>query len=240
MPITVSPTQNTLQAALGNFLEAILPAGIEVFVTQVNRVPEPREANFVAMTLGSRPRLGTNYDALEDCQFTASIAGSVMDVSAIQFGTIEVGATVYGTGLAGGTALVTGTLSGTGGIGTYSVTPSQIAASQVMAAGGQTITQPTEIVMQLDVHGPASTDNAQIISTLFRDAYACEYFDGTGISPLYAEDPRQIPFQNAESQYEDRWVVTLHMQVDPAVRIAQQFASALAIEVVNVDAAYPP
>lgn len=100
------------------------------------------------------------------------------------------------------------------------------------------ITQPTEVVMQIDVHGPNSADNAQVISTLFRDDFAVELLAATGLSPFFADDPRQMPFVTAANQYEDRWVLEAHFQIDPTVTIAQQFATALTISLYNVD--HPP
>lgn len=97
-----------------------------------------------------------------------------------------------------------------------------------------------DFVVQLDVHGPDSGDNAQIISTLLRDEYGVTAFEGTGVTPLYTEDPRQLPFQNAEQQYEDRWVVEASLQVNEVVTVPQQYADALDVVLISVDATYPP
>ena len=102
--------------------------------------------------------------------------------------------------------------------------------------------QPTQMTVQLDVHGPSSGDNAQIISTLLRDGYACEAMGSWGfdIQPLYAGDPHQVPFINGESQLEERWVVDAVLQVNPVVAPVQDFADAVTIGLIDVDAVYPP
>lgn len=63
---------------------------------------------------------------------TASIAGSVLTVSAVAAGVLAAGQAVAGAGVAAGT-LIIGQLSGTpGGPGTYSVTGSQVVGSEAM------------------------------------------------------------------------------------------------------------
>lgn len=102
--------------------------------------------------------------------------------------------------------------------------------------------QPTRVTIQLDVHGPASAENAQIITTLFRSEYATDQFTVSGfdVQPLFAGDPRQMPFINGEQQVETRWVIDAVLQVNPVVTVAQQFASALQIDLVEVDTHFPP
>lgn len=100
----------------------------------------------------------------------------------------------------------------------------------------------TRTTVQIDVHGPSSADNTQIISTLWRDSFAVDLFAATGeaIIPLYTSDPRQMPFDNGEQQVEMRWSIDLVMQLKPIVTSAQDFASALSIGLKEVDAVYPP
>lgn len=96
--------------------------------------------------------------------------------------------------------------------------------------------------IQLDVHGPNSGDNATIIATLFRDEYAVIQFNAQNpnITPLYCDDPKQMPFINGENQYEDRWIITAVVQYNPVTQTPQDFADELDISIVSVDAAYPP
>lgn len=239
--MTPSITQDDINTALGNFLTAILNLPqANIIVGQVNRVASP-EGDFVVMWPLRRPRLATNVDTPEDAVFTGSISGTTLDITAVDpdfSGQIKIGSQTFGVGVAANT-MVTELGSGTGGVGTYTVTPSQDVPSETLSAGTIAIEQTTEAVMQVDVHGPASADNAETIATLFRDAYGVSLFEGTGITPLYTDEPRQMPFITAANQYEDRWTVDVHMQVDPTISVPQQFASQATVNVVDVTATYP-
>jgi hypothetical protein len=66
---------------------------------------------------------------------TATIAGFLMYVTAIGSGTIQIGTIISGTGVSAGT-MVTGQLSGTtGGVGTYTVSISQVVATSTSISG---------------------------------------------------------------------------------------------------------
>lgn len=113
---------------------------------------------------------------------------------------------------------------------------------QSMGADPTTITngEAVSIGMQLDFHGADSTDNAQVFATLFRSAYACDFMASTNISPDYCTDGQQIPFINGEDSWEYRWVLNAVMDCVINVQPPQQFANALQIGLLNVDASYPP
>lgn len=250
-----------MMKALGDVLKVVLPSGTPIILGQANRVPEPKVNNFVVMTPTRRARIATNLDDYSDAEFTASISGTTLDVTMVpssgaigqfQIGItpigfvgdqsiITVGCAIFGDGVADGT-VVTAFLTGAGGLGTYEVNISQDVDSETMHVGGQSILQQTEIDVQLDFHGSSSADNAQVISTIFRDPYGVGLFEAAGdvAVPLYADDPRQMPFINSENQYEDRWIVEAVMQANPTISISQQFAGSLNVELVNVDARFPP
>lgn len=99
-----------------------------------------------------------------------------------------------------------------------------------------------KVTVQIDVHGPLSGDNTTRISTLLRDDYACQFLAALGVpmQPLEADDGRQIPFINGESQYEDRFVIQASFQANVTVSTGQQFAATLAAGIISVDATYPP
>lgn len=242
MTIAVAPTQSSVLKVLRAFLLNVLPSKVEVILAQVNRVPEPKAKDFVLMTPIRRQRLGTNLDGDNDCLFVGSIAGNVLTVSSVLIGILALGATIFGTGIAASTTITSFT-SGTGGPGTYKVSPSQALGSANLSCGSIDVVQETEIVVQLDVHGPSGADNAQIISTLLRDASAVDFMTAlnAAVTPLYADDPRQMPFLNAEQQYEDRWVVEAHLQANETVTgTPQQYGDAVSVTVIDVDVAYPP
>lgn len=235
--MTPSITQDNINTALGNFLQTILPAGVKVIDGQVNRVASPK-GDYCVMWPLRRPRLATNVVTSADLSYLGFIEATTMIVDQVYFGEIEVGQPVHGGGALPGTTVVAfGT--GDGGAGSYEIQPGQTAAGPHFHYGSQTIEQSTEIVMQIDVHGPASGDNAQTISTLFRDEYGVRLFAGTGVTPLYCEDPRQMPFTTAASQYEDRYTIDVHMQADPTIGVPQQYADEACVTIVSVEAAYP-
>lgn len=102
--------------------------------------------------------------------------------------------------------------------------------------------QSTRLDIQIDVHGPASADNTQIISTLFRDDFSTDYFDRSGIDAqaLYASDPQQVPFLNGEEQWESRWTMDLSIQINQVVQVGQEFADKLVAGLIDVDVVFPP
>lgn len=109
---------------------------------------------------------------------------------------------------------------------------------KLIAAGLQaTYTQASQCAIQLDVHGPEALNNSQIISTMFRDSYAVEFFEklGTTIAPLYADDPRNMPFNSGEQQYESRYVVEANLQVNQTITITAQSATTLTVGITDVE-----
>jgi hypothetical protein len=99
-----------------------------------------------------------------------------------------------------------------------------------------------DVVIQMDVHGPLSADNATLIQTLSRSMIFSETVAAitTDIAVLYADDPRQSPFDNAENQFEMRWTIDLHVQANSLIVITQDFFDTATAGVINVDATYPP
>ena len=102
--------------------------------------------------------------------------------------------------------------------------------------------QPVKFTVQIDVHGPNSPENSQIITSLWRSEAATLYFSRNGYSsmaPLYSEDPKQIPFADSEQQIEERWVIDLYMQINPTTTSFQDFADTLVATAINVEQTYP-
>jgi len=233
-----APTQSAVLTALRSFLLAYLPAGIEVVEAQANRVPEVKAQDFVVMTPLFRGRLETNVDEATDASFEGYVSGTSLTVTAVNFGAIIPGNALFGVGVTGGTTIVSQTSGTPGGAGAYTVSPSQSVSLGPLAAGYRTITQQTEITVQLDIHGPSSGENAQTISTLFRDPVGTEFFATTNpdIAPLYTSDPRQAPFMNGEQQYEFRWSIDVLLQASDAISgLPQQFADQLVPTLIDAE-----
>lgn len=109
-------------------------------------------------------------------------------------------------------------------------------------SGDRIATESLEAVIQVDVFGPNAADNAQIVQGLWRDRNAVTFFTDASFAgaPLYASDPRQLSFVNGQENYENRWSIDLHMQVNATITTTQDFATALDVNLVEVDAKYPP
>lgn len=218
-------------------LLAILPANVEVIEGQNNDVSEP-QGEFIVMTTLLRARLGTNRDTYADCKFTGSIANGTLTVSQFSFGSLGLGNTVFGTGTSPAPT-ITAIASPTQATLSAPIT----VASATLAAGVEVMTQPTDVQVQLDIHSPslqAASDYAQTIATIFRDDRGYQLLKASGfpITPLYVDDPRQIPFTNAENEMESRYVVTAHLHVDQVLTPPQDFADQVQIGRVPVDLFY--
>lgn len=240
---TVTPTQSTINARLRAVLTGFLPSTVDVILGQVNRVAEPTGPDFVIFWPTLRRRLSTNVDEPVDALFTGAIVGTVLTVTSIAAGGVIVqGMPIYAAaGMASGTT-ITAFGTGAGGTGTYTVSPSQTFPLGVISGGSETITQAAELTIQIDVHGPGSSENALAITSILRDAYGVDAFLALGLDvvTLYADDPKQIPFFNGEQQYEMRWVIEAKLQANLALSIPQQFAGTLSVNTISVEATYPP
>jgi hypothetical protein len=210
----------------------------EIIQAQLNRVPEPRVSNFVVMNILRLPRLSTNFEAYADVTFTGEIAGTVLTISSETHGAIASGSPVFGEGVTLGTTVrAPGAVSGT-----WIISPEQTVASRAMAAGLKTMTQASQATVQLDVHGPNSSNFAMIISTVFRSESATAAFEllNPAIAPLYADDPRQMPFHGGEQQYETRYIIEANFQVNQTVSIGQQFADQLEVTTFSAEVQQTP
>lgn len=228
---------------LRSFLTGILPSTVEVIKGEINRVPEPSSPDFAIYWPLSQDRLGTNYTTYEDVVFSGSIASGILTVSSITNGTLTPGLVLLDTTNLLQPNSVLGTqISGTAGsVGTYNIAPSQTVSSETIYEGIRSDLAAVDWCVQVDVHGPNSGDNSRIIESLFRSDFATMQFATSGydVTPLYADPPRQTPFINLENQYEYRWSIELHMQINPIVNTPQQFADQLNITLIGVKETYP-
>lgn len=106
----------------------------------------------------------------------------------------------------------------------------------------RTVSRPEQMSFQIDCYGVGSAELAETLNVLYRDVYACDLFDSLGFSgaPLYAGDVQQAPFVNGEDQYEDRYTFEIELQVNSRVIVPLQSCNILGIDLVSVDATFPP
>src|SRR5713226_8903203 len=83
IPATISLTETQGFTALRSFIIGVLPAAVEVFQGQENRVPEPAGADFIVMTSLRQERLGTTETDFFDNVLTGSIVADVLTVTAV-------------------------------------------------------------------------------------------------------------------------------------------------------------
>lgn len=104
------------------------------------------------------------------------------------------------------------------------------------------VTEQTKFSVQVSVFGKGAGDLIQAATALWRDMNAVDFFAASGmpIAPLYASDPRQLGFINAEKQYEDNWSADFQLQANITLNVPQQFADKLTIDTIEVDTTYPP
>lgn len=86
--------------------------------------------------------------------------------------------------------------------------------------------------IQIDCYGPDADEWSTIIATMFRDEYGCRMLAPV-MQPLHSTDPLQAPLTNAEQQYEQRWMITASVQINPVITTAMEFSDSVGIEVIN-------
>lgn len=226
-------TEYDIFVSLRSFIMGVIP-GVECVRGLVNRVDEPQADNFIVITPIMRERLEWNTETYADVE---TLAFTTLTVPSI--GAVLTDSTLAASGKVLSVSGLNVTLGSIGG--RYFTAGDVIAGVGTVinvAFGGRSLTQPTKITMQMDVHGPLSADNAQILTTLLRDQYAVDALAPT-CAPLYASDPDQLPFINGEDQVEERWSIDAVLQANIVVVIPVQFAGALTIGLIDVDAVYP-
>ncbi len=93
-----------------------------------------------------------------------------------------------------------------------------------------TLKMPSEYLIQVDCYGASAQDTAVTLAVLWRDALTVDQFPD-GITPLYAEDARQIQFENDQRQYEERWKVEIRLQYNAQVTLPYEAATHLDVPV---------
>jgi hypothetical protein len=234
-----------VKSVLDGFRLAGTPPGTTVPVVRgiVNRVPQPAAQDHIVMWPLGASRLSTNIDDYLDNFVIGSISENTLTVAEVLRGHVQVGAGMWTSdGDLAGQRIRRQVSGDAGGVGVYLTDPVPDTPSTTIYCGVEAAMNPQELRVQLDVHGPLSWSNAMTIATLVRDYVGVVAFQetGSGVTPLYTEDPRMIPFSNGEDQYEERWVVELCLQVNPVVSVALQFADTLTASSVNVEKTYPP
>ena len=234
-------SKSAVLTATRGFLTSVLPSTVEVVSGLDNRVPEPTSLNYCVMTPVTILRLETNTTQYIDVFFEGSSSGSVLTVTNVAYGTIKAGQQLFGVDVLTGT-FITEVLTGSGGVGTYTISKSQDIETQAFSSGYRVDKVPMQITCQVDIHGPDSFGNAQLVSGMWRSDWATEIVTitkGLQVYPLYCSEPRQMAFRNGEQQIEERWSIDLTMQVNNEIVIPQDyFSDADEVGLIPVDVFY--
>lgn len=235
MPALVNLGDTQALAVVRTVLLELLPPGIEVIRAFGNKVPEPVGDDFCVVTPLRRERLATNRDTDLDLRVTGSITDDIMLVQQPGI-TLLPGYTLYGPHVVRGSVI---TATGPNAHSYVVAPPQAVPAGSTIYVGRHVMLQPADLVYQCDVHGPNSSMNAAAIHTAWRDDAGYQMVKAASgpleMAPLYADDPHMAPFQNAEAQWEDRWIVDLHLQANIIVTLGQEFADEVVIGLYPVD-----
>lgn len=119
--------------------------------------------------------------------------------------------------------------------------PTQVISDPAVQPQTTGSTMPTLLRVQVDAYGPSSGDIAQILFTALQDPSAFDFFRAhtiQGVYPVNVESLNQLPMVTAEDGYELRWMMQINLQYNPTISATIQTASALGVDVINVEASY--
>lgn len=98
-------------------------------------------------------------------------------------------------------------------------------------------TETRQADIQVDIYGENAGDRAVTLETLFASSYGYETIKTLDdrLAPLYSSDAIQAPMINAESQWQERYIVTLSLQAHITVTLRQDYFDHADITLVQVD-----
>lgn len=79
--------------------------------------------------------------------------------------------------------------------------------------------------IQVDIYGDSAGDRAVALETLFRTGYAYDAIKALDprVAPLYSTEAIQAPMINAENQWQERYMVTVSLQVHITIDVPQDY-----------------
>ena len=116
-------------------IEASASYGNYVYVTNLNSNTTAIVTNDAASTSSNSYTKLTLHSVARTSTFTGSIATSTLTVTAVASGNIAVGQTISGSGVTASTTIVAQLTGTTGGIGTYTISPSPQTVSSTTITG---------------------------------------------------------------------------------------------------------
>lgn len=91
--------------------------------------------------------------------------------------------------------------------------------------------------IQVDIYGANAGDRAIALETLFTSSYGFDAIKAIDprLAPLYSSAAIQAPMINAESQWQERYIVTLSLQAHITVSLSQDYFDKTEISTQQVD-----
>lgn len=91
--------------------------------------------------------------------------------------------------------------------------------------------------IQIDIYGDKAGDRAIALETVFTSGYGYEKIKALDerLSPLYSSAAIQAPMINAESQWQERYIITLSLQAHITVSFPQDYFDKAEITSQQVD-----
>lgn len=98
-------------------------------------------------------------------------------------------------------------------------------------------TEVRQAEIQVDLYGENAGDRAITLETLFASSYGYETIKALDerLAPLYSTEAIQAPMINAESQWQERYIITLSLQAHITVTLRQDYFDHADITLEQVD-----
>lgn len=98
-------------------------------------------------------------------------------------------------------------------------------------------TEVRQAEIQVDLYGEGAGDRAVQLETLFTSSYGYETIKGINerVAPLFSTEAIQAPMINSESQWQERYIITLTLQAHITVSLSQQYFDSVSITPEQVD-----
>lgn len=111
----------------------------------------------------------------------------------------------------------------------------QDTGSSLTSAMGYTEVRQADI--QVDIYGQGAGDRAIALETTFASSYGYDKIKAIDkrLAPLYSSSAIQAPMINAESQWQERYIVTLSLQAHITVSFSQDYFDKAEISTKQVD-----
>ncbi|EMM2360053.1 hypothetical protein RVV32_002656 [Citrobacter freundii] len=86
-------------------------------------------------------------------------------------------------------------------------------------------TEVRQFDIQVDIYGEGAADRATALETVFSSDYTYQKIKSidSRLAPLYSSDAFNSAMINAESQYQERWTITLSLQAHITVSFPQDY-----------------